>query len=202
MPALIARKRDGGGFATTRSRAFIAGVTDGEHPRLPAGGAADGDRTSAASTARELGDLDRGDARTRATCSTLPACPGRKVDKHSTGGVGDKISLRAGAAGARAAACCVPMMSGRGARPHRRHARQAGGDPRLPRRRSTPAEFRRVLARAGLRAHRPDRAARARRPAALRAARRHRDGRVDPAHRVVDHVEEARRGHRRRWCWT
>ena len=35
------------------------------------------------------------------------------------------------------------------------------------------------------------------RPQALRAARRHRHGRVDPADRVVDHVEEDRRRHRR-----
>ena len=40
------------------------------------------------------------------------------------------------------------------------------------------------------------------RPQALRAARRHRHGRVDPAHRLVDHVEEDRRGHRARSCST
>ena len=35
------------------------------------------------------------------------------------------------------------------------------------------------------------------RPAAVRAARRHRDGRVDPADRQLDHVQEDRRGDRR-----
>ena len=41
-----------------------------------------------------------------------------------------------------------------------------------------------------------------RRPQALRAARRDGHGRVDPAHRQLDHVQEDRRGHRRPWCWT
>ena len=58
----------------------------------------------------------------------------------------------------------------------------------------TPREIGRVLARAGLRARRPDRAPGARRSRALRAARRHRHRRVDPADRVVDPVEEGRRG--------
>ena len=82
------------------------------------------------------------------------------------------------------------------ARPHRRHARQAlrhSGLPDRPRHRPVPP--RRPPGR--LRHHRPDRRPRARRPPALRHPRRHRHGGVDPADRLLDPVEEARRGPRR-----
>ena len=53
-----------------------------------------------------------------------------------------------------------------------------------------------MLCRSGARDQRRRPRPRPGRPQALRAARRHRHRRVDPAHRQLDHVEEDRRGHR------
>ena len=80
--------------------------------------------------------------------------------------------------------------------PHRRHARQARRHPRL-RHDARPRALRRHRARGGLRDHRPDGRPRAGRPAPLRHPRRHGHRRVDPAHRRLDPLQEARRRARR-----
>ena len=110
VPAWIASKRDGGELPDAAIRALIGGATDGSVPDY---------QLSALLMAivwrglspRELATwldamVNSGDR------MDLRRVPGVKVDKHSTGGVGDKISL---ALAPLVAACGVPvpMMSGR-----------------------------------------------------------------------------------------
>jgi pyrimidine-nucleoside phosphorylase len=109
--ALIRRKRDGGALAPAELAALVAGITDGSVP----------DYQTAAFlmavffrgfSAEELAAWT--DAMVRSgEVLALAGVGARKVDKHSTGGVGDKISLPLAPA---VAACgvAVPMVSGRG----------------------------------------------------------------------------------------
>ncbi len=108
---LIKRKRDGGSLDADDIRLFIEGYTEGDVTDY---------QMSAMCMAVFFRGLDPVEltAWTRAMLESgdvldLSDTPGVKVDKHSTGGVGDKVSLSLAPL---AAACgvVVPMVSGRG----------------------------------------------------------------------------------------
>ena len=108
---VIARKRDGHALTRDAIDAFVAGVTDGSVPDYQA-------------SALLMAIVIRGMSHEETAWLTdamvrsgervdLSDIPGIKVGKHSTGGVGDKVSLVLAPV---AAACgvIVPKMSGRG----------------------------------------------------------------------------------------
>lgn len=108
---LIRAKRDGGVLSADELRGFIAGVTDGSLPDYQVAamlmaiffrGLDDAELAAWADAMVRSGDV-----------LDLSAIPRAKIDKHSTGGVGDKISIPLAPA---VAACgvAVPMVSGRG----------------------------------------------------------------------------------------
>ncbi len=108
---IIRHKRDGGALSEEQIAFFIAGVTDGTIPDYQASAFLMAvllrgmtEQETAWLTQAMVRSGDRAD---------LSDIPGIKVDKHSTGGVGDKASL---VLAPLAAACgaIVPMMSGRG----------------------------------------------------------------------------------------
>ena len=108
---IIARKRDGGRLTREEIAAFVRGATDGSWADY---------QLSALLMAIFLRgmDTDETTALTEAmmrsgAVADLSHVAGVKVDKHSTGGVGDKVSLPLAAM---VAACGVPvpMISGRG----------------------------------------------------------------------------------------
>src|SRR5437660_8190897 len=106
---LIHRKRDGEELSPDEIKYFVDGYTQGEIPDYQVSaflmavffsGMAD----------REVSALTESMLRSGEAVD-LSAIPGMKVDKHSTGGVGDKTSLICSPLAA-AAGVTVPMISG------------------------------------------------------------------------------------------
>ncbi len=111
MYDIIEKKRDGGVLSDDEIKFFVNGYTDGSIPDYQA---------AAFLMAAYIRDLDREEiySLTRAMKFSgdivdLSEVKGIKVDKHSTGGVGDKTTM---VVGPLTAACGVPVakMSGRG----------------------------------------------------------------------------------------
>jgi thymidine phosphorylase len=110
---IIRRKRDGAALSEAEIDAFVAGITDGTITEGQVAAFAMAVFFRGMSMAERI-------ALTRAMMrsGTVLDWSGEKlngpvVDKHSTGGVGDKVSLMLGPIAA-ACGCHVPMISGRG----------------------------------------------------------------------------------------
>ena len=111
VPSLIERKRDGGELSSAEIAGLVRGYVDGEVPDYQMAawamavffrGMNDTETTALTMQMRDSGDV-----------FAWPSGTPPKVDKHSTGGVGDKVSLIL----APLLACegvWVPMVSGRG----------------------------------------------------------------------------------------
>ena len=111
IPSLIEKKRDGGELAAAEIEELIADFTDGDIPdyQMSAWAMAVFFRGMTAAETQHLTDAMTRSGRVLKYPKNSPP----KVDKHSTGGVGDKVSLVL----APLLACdevWVPMISGRG----------------------------------------------------------------------------------------
>ncbi|KFI46789.1 pyrimidine-nucleoside phosphorylase [Bifidobacterium bohemicum] len=111
MVDVIDKKRNGGELSDDEIKFFVDGVVSGEIPDY---------QTSALLMSiyfKDMNDHERSQLTLEMMKSgdriDLSGVPGIKVDKHSTGGVGDKVSLPLAAMVA-ATGIPVPMISGRG----------------------------------------------------------------------------------------
>ncbi|MGQ0723083.1 MAG: thymidine phosphorylase [Candidatus Eiseniibacteriota bacterium] len=111
MPEIIERKRDGLETSPEELAELLRGLLDGSVPSYQVAawlmavvfrGMSERETASLTRLMMESGEV-----------LDLSDLPGIKVDKHSTGGVGDKISIPLAPAAA-AAGVTVPMISGRG----------------------------------------------------------------------------------------
>lgn len=108
---VIARKRDGQELTEAEIQAFVQGATDGGWADYQLSAMLMAIFINGMSAAEVAAYTDA--MMHSGVVADLSSVPGRKVDKHSTGGVGDKVSLPLAAMVA-AAGVPVPMISGRG----------------------------------------------------------------------------------------
>ncbi len=111
IPTLISRKREGEELSSREISQLIAGYTTGDVPDYQMSAFAMAvffkGMTPAEIAALTKAMMDSGD------CFSYPTGHPPIVDKHSTGGIGDKVSLILAPLVA-CAGCWVPMVSGRG----------------------------------------------------------------------------------------
>ncbi|XP_062434892.1 thymidine phosphorylase [Rhea pennata] len=112
IPALIRKKRDGERLQDEEIESFVRGVTAGTVQEGQIGAMLMAIRLRGMDAAETLA-LARAMAASGRALAWPEGWRGRLVDKHSTGGVGDKVSLALAPALA-ACGCKVPMISGRG----------------------------------------------------------------------------------------
>ncbi|NXR24826.1 TYPH phosphorylase, partial [Cinclus mexicanus] len=112
LPTLIRKKRDGERLEDAEIRSFVHGVTEGTAQQGQIGAMLMAIRLRGMDAGETLA-LTQAMASSGRTLAWPPAWHGLVVDKHSTGGVGDKVSLALAPALA-ACGCKVPMISGRG----------------------------------------------------------------------------------------
>ncbi len=192
---IIRRKRDGAALSADEIAAFVTGLTHGS---------IGGEQIAAFAMAVYFRGMNR--AETVALVESMTgsgptldwrgrALPGPLVDKHSTGGIGDNVSLILAPALA-ACGAFVPMISGRG-------LGHTGGTldklEAIPGYRTAVAaiDLQKRGARHRLRHRGSHGRSRACRRSSLRHPGRHRDRGVDPPDHGLDPVEEARRRARR-----
>ncbi len=108
---IIEKKRDGDELSTKEIRFFIDGYTTGNIPDYQAAALAMAIYFKGMN-ARETADLTRSMMESGKVIDPS-RIPGTKVDKHSTGGIGDKISIPLAPLAA-SFGVTVPMISGRG----------------------------------------------------------------------------------------
>ncbi|XP_061876348.1 thymidine phosphorylase [Colius striatus] len=112
LPGLIRKKRDGERLEERDIQSFVRCVTDGTAQQGQIGAMLMAIRLRGMDTAETLA-LTRAMAASGRAPPWAPRWRGLLADKHSTGGVGDKVSLALAPALA-ACGCKVPMISGRG----------------------------------------------------------------------------------------